>query len=142
MPKVMVILLAFMVLTGCNKKEAEQLAVTENLFEAGVLQGEPDTHELEEASGLAASVANPGLLWTHNDGGDEARIFLIDEQAHLRSTAWFENVKLRDWEDMAVGPGPTDGKSYVYVGDIGDNDAKYKYKFIYRVEEPVIDWNR
>lgn len=118
------------------------MPVTQNIFDVGVIQGELDTRELVEASGLARSVGNPDLLWTHNDGGDKARIFLIDTQAHHKATVWFANIANRDWEDMAVGPGPEEGKNYIYAGDIGDNDGKHRYKFIYRVEEPVVDWSK
>jgi hypothetical protein len=125
---------------GCERKS--ELAIDENYFEEGVIQGELENNELKEASGLAGSVGNPDLLWTHNDGGDEARIFLIDEQAHLKATILLDTIKNRDWEDIAVGPGPIEGKTYVYVGDIGDNKASHKYKFIFRVEEPVADWSK
>jgi hypothetical protein len=127
---------------GCENKDKTHLLITENIFEAGVMQGELDTKELREASGLAGSVSNPDLLWAHNDGGDKARIFLIDTNAHVKVTVWFANTSNRDWEDMAVGPGPEEGRSYIYAGDIGDNDGKHKYKFIYRVEEPVVDWSK
>jgi hypothetical protein len=139
MRKILLIWLLGLLLLGCEKKN--HLPVTESIFEAGVMAGKLDTNEIKEASGLAASIKNPDLLWTHNDGGDKARIFLIDKEAHLRATVFFKDIKLRDWEDIAVGPGPEIGKSYVYVGDIGDNDSEHKYKFIYRVEEPVVDWN-
>jgi len=129
-----------MFLSGCQKEK--QLPVDESFFEAGIVQGELDTKEMKEASGLAESSNNPDLLWAHNDGGDKARIFLIDKEAHYKATVWFAGTTHRDWEDMAVGPGPGEGKNYIYVGDIGDNDSKHKYKYIYRVEEPVVDWNR
>ena len=31
-----------------------------------------------------------------------------------------QGADLRDWEDMALGPGPKQGQDYLYVGDIGD----------------------
>jgi len=136
-PKIILTCLVASIYLGCKKKN--HLPVTENICEAGVIQGELDTKELPEASGLAGSINNPDLLWTHNDGGDKARLFLIDKQAHHIATIWFVNVTHRDWEDMAVGPGPEDGKNYIYAGDIGDNDSKHKYKFIYRVEEPIVN---
>jgi len=34
---------------------------------------------IEQASGLIASQKNKDYLWTHNDSGDENRIFLIDK---------------------------------------------------------------
>ncbi|MDP9047047.1 MAG: hypothetical protein M3N14_02860, partial [Bacteroidota bacterium] len=42
----------------------------------------------------------------------------------------------RDWEDIAVGPGPVAGVNYVYVGDIGDNNSVYSSVLIYRFPEP------
>lgn len=107
-------------------------------FEMGVRQGALDNPEIDEASGLASSVVNPGMLWTHNDSGDKARIFLIDGQGRNRAVVWLKDFSNRDWEDISVGPGPEEGKSYVYVGEIGDNASRYEYKYLYRIEEPVI----
>jgi hypothetical protein len=45
----------------------------------------------------------------------------------------------RDWEDIAIGPGPKKGADYIYIGDIGDNLAKYLSVKIYRIEEPNIE---
>jgi hypothetical protein len=88
---------------------------------------------------MAESINSPGYLWVHNDSGDKTRLFLIDKQGKQKATIWLANATNRDWEDIAIGPGPEEGKSYVYVGDIGDNDQKYEFKYIYRIEEPVID---
>ncbi len=97
------------------------------------------THEkLGELSGLVASHKHPGLLWTHNDSGNGAEIFLVDTTLHLKLTCILPAYN-RDWEDIAVGPGPDPAKSYVYVGDIGDNDAIYPLKYIYRFEEPDLN---
>lgn len=104
----------------------------------GVRQGALDNPEINEASGLASSVVNPGMLWTHNDSGDKARIFLIDGEARNRAVVWLKGFSNRDWEDISVGPGPEEDKSYVYVGEIGDNASRYEYKYLYRLEEPVI----
>ena len=46
-----------------------------------------------------------------------------------------DDVENRDWEDIAVGPGPK-GKSYVYVAEIGDNAGVHKSVKIYRFPEP------
>jgi len=35
---------------------------------------------INESSGLACSRTTPGLFWTHNDSGDDARVFLFDRQ--------------------------------------------------------------
>jgi hypothetical protein len=126
-----------LILAGCDEKN--QLTVTENIFESGVVTGKVETKELQETSGLVGSSNNPGLLWAHNDGGDKSRIFLIDSGAVIKATVWLADVKHRDWEDIAIGPGPEEGKNYVFVGDIGDNESEHKFKFIYRIEEPSID---
>ena len=95
--------------------------------------------QITEASGLAASRINDGILWTHNDSGDRNRIFAIDKTGTLRAVFYLAGIRNRDWEDIAVGPGPIEGRSYLYIGDIGDNRARYEWKHIYRVPEPVID---
>lgn len=93
---------------------------------------------LEEASGLVASTVNPGFLWTLNDSGNPPEVFLIDTHAKIRLICTLANVRNRDWEDIAIGPGPYDGRKYIYVADIGDNWAQHELKFIYRFEEPVL----
>ncbi len=126
--------------TACLKKSEP---VRDDLFAAGVSVGTVDKKDIKEASGLAASVLNQGMFWTHNDNGDKARIFLIDSLGKHRATVSLEGVRNRDWEDIAVGPGPDSSKVYVYIGDIGDNHARYDYKYVYRIEEPhVADDNK
>lgn len=126
-------------LIGCREKPAEQPTAFE--FEEGKNIAVLKDKKLEEASGLAASIKNPGYLWTHNDSGNPAQIFLIDEQLNILLTCKLVGATNRDWEDICVGPGPDSAKSYVYVGDIGDNTAKYQYKIIYRFEEPEMKAN-
>jgi hypothetical protein len=46
------------------------------------------------------------------------------------------NSQNTDWEDMAMGPGPTAGVNYIYLGDIGDNNAIRPGCQIYRFAEP------
>jgi len=93
---------------------------------------------VNEASGLIASRMQKGVLWTLNDSGDEARIFAIDDKGKLLSEVKLGNATNRDWEDIAIGPGPTKGRSYLYVGEIGDNEAKAPSIIVYRLEEPTI----
>ena len=93
--------------------------------------------KLEEISGIASSTTNPGYLWAHNDSGNPAVVYLLNEALEIKLECRLEGVKNRDWEDMAVGPGPEKGKRYVYVADIGDNNARRNVKQIYRFEEPV-----
>jgi hypothetical protein len=92
--------------------------------------------DLVEISGVAASRVNPGLLYVHNDSGNPSQVYLTDGSGANKGTLDLTGLSNRDWEDIAVGPGPVDGKSYVYVADIGDNDAKYQTVLIYRFMEP------
>ncbi len=110
---------------------------TSDLFHEGVRKGSI-SKKIAEASGLVASVANPGYYWTHNDGENPAEVFLIDDKAEIVMTCKLANVANRDWEEIAVGPGLQESKSYLYVGDIGDNVAEFPYKIIYRFEEPLL----
>lgn len=95
--------------------------------------------DIDEASGLALSRINQGILWTHNDSGDDARIFAVGTDGRDYGQYRLRKIKARDIEDIAVGPGPKKGKSYVYLADIGDNRAKRKMKYIYRFEEPHLN---
>ena len=99
---------------------------------------ELENDDIDEASGLASSYKNIGILWTHNDSGGENRIFAIDTNGISRGTFYLNGIENRDWEDIAVGSGPEEELSYLYIGDIGDNDAQYDIKYIYRIEEPTV----
>lgn len=122
--------------TSCSQKKPAR--ADSDVFLPSQRLAELTEKKLEEVSGLAASVANPGYLWTHNDSGNPAVVYLVDQDLKIRLACKLKGVKNRDWEDIAVGPGPEEGKRYVYVGDIGDNNAKHEYKFIYRFEEPSV----
>ena len=97
--------------------------------------------ELEEASALVASYGNPDMLWTLNDSGNPAEIFLIDDRGAIVMACTLQKVKNRDWEDIAIGPGPGRSK-YLYIGEVGDNEAKYDYKYLYRLAEPTFRGER
>ncbi|MBW8040814.1 MAG: hypothetical protein FVQ85_12530 [Planctomycetes bacterium] len=108
-------------------------------FESGYSTGTIQSADLDEASGLAGSRKNPYVLWTHNDKGDSARIFAMNMDGTHLGIYNLSGATNRDWEDIAVGPGPVDGICYIYVGDIGDNDAEFSSITVYRVPEPEVD---
>ena len=95
--------------------------------------------KLPEVSGLVASVQTPGLLWMHNDSGDEPRIYGISPQGRIITEVVLQGATHMDWEDIARGPGPVQGASYLYIADIGDNSARRSAITIYRIREPQID---
>jgi hypothetical protein len=90
-----------------------------------------------EASGLAASRVQQGVYYTHNDSGHTAKVYAIDEQGQHLCTFVLGGWSARDWEDIAVGPGPDEGRSYVYVSDTGDNEAKWPSVCVLRMAEPI-----
>lgn len=108
------------------------------LFSAAARAGLVTNREIVETSGLAASRRNANLLWLHNDKGDTARVFAISAVGATIATYLLDGAEANDWEDIAVGPGPIGGTSYVYVGDIGDNSANRNTFEIYRFAEPEV----
>jgi hypothetical protein len=130
------LLFAILFIAACSQKEKPAL-VNETKFRKGIKLAELKVNKLDELSGLAASINNPGLLWTQNDSGNGADIFLIDQKLNLKQTYSLKGIDNRDWEDIAVGPGPDSTRNYIYIAEIGDNNASFRLKYIYRFEEPV-----
>jgi len=93
---------------------------------------------INESSGIVASRTTPGLYWTHNDSGDGPYIYAFDERGARRGAWRVRGAAARDWEDIAAGPGPQAGTSYLYIGDIGDNEGRRAEITVYRVKEPTI----
>ena len=91
---------------------------------------------IKETSGIAASRRVDNVWWVHNDSGDSARVFAINTSGQTLGEYALSGASAIDWEDIAAGPGPTAGVSYLYVGDIGDNDQKRRDLVIYRIPEP------
>jgi len=104
--------------------------------------GEIEQPELTEASGIVASSSNDHVLWSHNDTYCLNRIFAFNEQGTHLGIFWLDGVENRDWEDIALGPGPDANVDYIYVGEIGDNNSVHEYKYIYRLQEPVVLFNQ
>ena len=77
-------------------------------------------NSLSESSGLSASRLTLGAYWTHNDSGDGPFIYAFDTKGATLGVFRVAGAQARDWEDMASGPGPQRGKSYLYLGDTGD----------------------
>jgi hypothetical protein len=101
--------------------------------------GELDDDAIAEASGLAPSHTNDGIWYVHNDSGSEPRAYALDESGGLVTTLVFDGASDVDWEDMAVGPGPSAGGSYLYFADIGDNGLERDSVVVIRAIEPLID---
>lgn len=91
---------------------------------------------IDEASGLAASVRMPGYLWTVQDSGQPNSLYLVSKDGKSIKEYNVPGSNNHDWEEVAVGPGPDNGVSYVYVADIGNNNQPLTAtNTIYRIPE-------
>lgn len=100
-----------------------------------------ENQAIKESSGIVASKRNTNVFWTHNDSGDGPFVYAFDRQGKHRGVWKVSGAEAQDWEDMAVGPGPIRGRSYLYLGDIGDNSKRRRQITVYRVVEPRITRN-
>ncbi len=86
---------------------------------------------ISESSGLARSTYDRQVLWTHNDSGDSARVFGVDESGSTRSVLKLSRTRNTDFEDIASGPDHT-----LWIADIGDDSWNRGDVQIYRIQEP------
>ncbi|MBI4584513.1 MAG: hypothetical protein HY717_10895 [Planctomycetes bacterium] len=93
---------------------------------------------ITECSGIAASRKSPGAFWVHNDSGDAARLFAIDQTGKLLAIVEFSGIEAGDWEDIAMGPGPVKGEDYLYIADTGNNGLSRADLRIHRLPEPSL----
>jgi len=105
-------------------------------FANAVTNGIVSIAGFSEASGVAASRNNPGVLWSQNDSRHPAQVFALDPQGRLLGT--YAIPGNTDNEDIGIGPGPVPNVDYLYVGDIGDNFATRSNIKIYQIPEPAV----
>ena len=105
-------------------------------FANAVTNGTMNISSLDEASGIAASRNNPGVLWTENDSGNAAVVYAIDAQG--RELGTYTLPGNTDNEDISIGPGPVTNVSYLYVADIGDNNENRPNIKLYQTPEPAV----
>jgi hypothetical protein len=94
---------------------------------------------LRESSGVAVSRAHPGVIWTHNDSGNEPHLYATDTTGRVLAVFAVRGARNRDWEALTAGPcpeGPWRGQTCLYIGDTGDNDEDRASVAIYAVPEP------
>ncbi len=98
---------------------------------------------ITESSGLAASAVHRGYFYTHNDSGDDPRVFLLDPRGRVAGMISLRTAENVDWEAIAAGP-----DQRIWVGDIGDNTRSRDRITIYRFREPhsvgdqPVEWSR
>jgi hypothetical protein len=113
-----------------------QFSIAAPTFANAVTNGIVDIPLLKEASGIASSRNNPGVLWTENDSGNSNVVYAIDSQG--RNLGTYLLPANTDNEDIGMGPGPITNISYLYVTDIGDNNSDRANIEIYQAPEPAV----
>lgn len=109
-------------------------------FLSGSKLGVVQNRLLDEISGIAASRKNTDVLWAHNDSGSKAQVWAFNIQGTHLGTYTLTDADNNDWEDMAIGPGPSSKTDYLYIGDLGNNDGLTERTYnIYRVAEPKVN---
>lgn len=94
---------------------------------------------IKEASGLVKSRMWDNVFWTHNDSGDEPRIFPITRRGQIIKPDWMENysgIRISDavnvdWETIT-----TDDQGNLYIGDVGNNSNTRRDLKFYMIREP------
>jgi hypothetical protein len=97
--------------------------------------------ELREASGLAVSRTQPGVLWAHNDSGDAPTLYALDLKGRLLAKVAVLDAVAIDWEDIAAGPCPDQAagaQACLYVADTGNNNRSRDVVTVFVVGEPSL----
>ena len=85
--------------------------------------------KLKENSGMA--IGKDSTVWFVNDGGNEDKIYQINNKGKILKELEVKNAKNKDWEDMA-----RDKDGNVYIADTGNNANKRKDLVIYKIPDP------
>ena len=119
-------------------KQRQRALPSSGVYGPPVKLADLEDKAINESSGLVASRTSPGNYWTHNDSGNGPVIYAFDSNGRRRGVWRVMGATSDDWEDMAAGPGPKANTSYLYIGDIGDNDGTRSEIVLWRIPEPVI----
>jgi hypothetical protein len=84
---------------------------------------------LMESSGII--MTSPGKLWSHNDSGNENKLYCFDLSGSLIRTITVSNSSNVDWEDLAI-----DNQKRIYISDAGNNENRRTDLVIYRIPDP------
>ncbi len=106
--------------------------------------------QLVEGSAASLSRAQPGILFTVNDSGNEPFLFALDSLGADRGAWSVTSSRNIDWESLAearcnYASGDANAAAddavasdglCLYIGDTGDNERRRISRTIYRVAEP------
>ncbi|MGH8457753.1 MAG: hypothetical protein ACRESV_00265, partial [Nevskiales bacterium] len=90
-----------------------------------------------EASGIQRSMRIAGLFWVNNDSGGDASVFATDASGRNIGRIHLSGYVPTDWEDISAFV--LDGRSYLALGDIGDNASRRDDLSIEIFPEPQLE---
>lgn len=119
-------------LTACGAAPDDAAAPGQSVAPGVRLVGKIGHPHLTESSGLIVSRKDPALFWTHNDGGGKRQVlYAMTRQGQPVAEYRVTGAVLEDWEDIAA-----DDQGHLYLGDIGNNDAKRSSVRVHQIAEP------
>ncbi|CAM4345818.1 hypothetical protein [Pseudoalteromonas ostreae] len=86
--------------------------------------------KLKEISGIEFDKFK--RLWAINDGGNEAKLYRLNENGSIAKEVLVTNAKNIDWEDMTQND-----FGHFFLGDFGNNNQERKWLTIYKIENPI-----
>lgn len=87
-----------------------------------------------EISGIAVSRIDSNRLWVHNDSGDAATLYALNENGKLVSKLPVHSAINTDWEDISSFM--LEGEAYLVIADTGDNGGLRHSQQLYVFKEP------
>ena len=88
---------------------------------------------IAETSGLV--IGQHGILWTHNDSGNDPVLYGLDRSLNLVASVNLTGTTFDDWEDLTTGSCATG--HCLFAADIGDNEGRRANITIHELEEPA-----
>lgn len=86
--------------------------------------------QVDESSGL--SFTGGSSFWTHNDGYGDNNLYKVSNTGTLSRTVTVLNAVNDDWEDLCHNA----SRTWLYIGDFGNNDCDRTNLRVYRVPYP------
>ena len=120
------------VLAACGAESGIGASSPREVADDVLLVGKIEQRAITECSGIIVSRKNPELFWTHNDGGGKRQVlYAITRSGQPVAEFRVTGGLLEDWEDVAA-----DNEGHLFLGDVGNNDAKRTSIAVHQVDEP------
>lgn len=125
-------------LSGClllNGASAQEEPNNENDHSPLVQMGNIRAKKIHESSGISVCTTIKDAIWTHNDSGNAAEVYLLSTTGDLLLTVKLKESSNVDWESMCRAN--FNGKPFLIIGDVGDNRSRRKSCQLYILPEPT-----